>query len=62
MRQSQTEHSPFEGGEGRQAQGDVPVGKGRFDSGRDIPRGTEAVPTPFEGGIVPRKAATAVQD
>jgi hypothetical protein len=53
---------PLEGGEDRQAQGDVPVGEGRLGSHRDIPPGTEAVPTPFKGGILPHTAATAVQD
>jgi hypothetical protein len=38
-----TEPSPWEGGEGRQAQGDVLVGGRRLASRRDIPRGTGAV-------------------
>jgi hypothetical protein len=39
----------LEGGEGRQAQGDVPVGECRLGSRRDIPPGTEAVPPPWKG-------------
>jgi hypothetical protein len=53
---------PLEGGEGRQARGDVPVGECRLDGRRDIPPGSEAVPTSSEGEIVPLKVATAVQD
>ena len=62
VRQCQTGNSPLEGGEGRQALGDVPVGECRLGCLRDIPPGTEAVPAPFEGGIVPRQAAAAVWD
>jgi hypothetical protein len=53
---------PWKGGEGRQARGDVPVGQRRLGCCRDIPQGTEAVPTPFQGGFLPRNATTAVQD
>jgi hypothetical protein len=56
--------------------GQFPLGRGRGPSGQggcpgrgvspcqsqDIPPGTEAVPTSFQGGILPRKTATAVQE
>jgi hypothetical protein len=42
-------NSPLEGGEGRQARGDVPVGERRVASRRDIPREPKRFPPPSKG-------------
>lgn len=47
--------SPLEGGEDRQAQGDVLVGEYRFDICRDIPREPKRFPPPFMGESLPAK-------
>jgi hypothetical protein len=52
----------IEGGEVfRRLHGGRPRGAAPSKGRRDIPRGTEAVPAPFKGGIISPKAETAVQ-